>query len=88
MYYFIGMQNMEGGPVSILQPVLAYEGIEWTIIDDAKRRPPPKSCEHFVNHSKTNQIVEKTEETAKQTSRVEETQGQLASSRVAEIPAR
>jgi hypothetical protein len=30
VYYFLGMQNMEGGPVSILQPVLAYEGNEWT----------------------------------------------------------
>jgi len=30
VYYFLGMQNMEGGPVSILQPMLAYEGNEWT----------------------------------------------------------
>jgi len=30
VYYFLGMQNMEGGPVSILQPVLAFEGGEWT----------------------------------------------------------
>jgi hypothetical protein len=30
VYYFLGMQNMQGGPVSILQPVLAYEGGEWT----------------------------------------------------------
>merc|ERR1711976_435975 len=32
VYYFLGMQNMEGGPVSILQPVLAYEGNEWTCL--------------------------------------------------------
>jgi hypothetical protein len=30
VYYFLGLQNMEGGPVSILQPVLAYSGGEWT----------------------------------------------------------
>jgi len=30
LYYFLGMQNMEGGPVSILQPVLAYEGGSWS----------------------------------------------------------
>lgn len=29
-YWFLGMQNMRGGPVSILQPVLTYEGSEWT----------------------------------------------------------
>jgi len=30
VYYFLGMENMRGGPVSILQPVLAYQGGEWT----------------------------------------------------------
>lgn len=29
LYYFIGMQNNGGGPVNILQPVLAYRG-RWT----------------------------------------------------------
>lgn len=29
-YWFLGMQNMQGGPVSILQPVLTYSGSEWT----------------------------------------------------------
>jgi len=29
-YWFLGMQNMRGGPVSILQPVLTYQGSEWT----------------------------------------------------------
>lgn len=30
-YWFLGMQNMQGGPVSILQPVLTYRGGEgWT----------------------------------------------------------
>lgn len=28
-YWFLGMQNMQGGPVSILQPVLTYES-SWT----------------------------------------------------------
>jgi len=30
VYYFLGIENLIGGPVSILQPVLAYEGGEWT----------------------------------------------------------
>merc|ERR1712176_307639 len=30
VYYFLGMENMRGGPVSILQPVLAYQGGAWT----------------------------------------------------------
>jgi hypothetical protein len=29
-YWFLGMQNMRGGPVSILQPVLTYSRGEWT----------------------------------------------------------
>jgi hypothetical protein len=29
-YWFLGMQNMRGGPVSILQPVLTYSAGEWT----------------------------------------------------------
>jgi len=29
-YWFLGMQNMRGGPVSILQPVLTYNGGRWT----------------------------------------------------------
>merc|ERR1712046_108878 len=28
-YWFLGMQNMRGGPVNILQPVLTYES-SWT----------------------------------------------------------
>lgn len=30
VYYFLGMENMRGGPISILQPVLAYQDSEWT----------------------------------------------------------
>jgi len=29
-YWFLGMQNMQGGPVSILQPVLTYRANGWT----------------------------------------------------------
>lgn len=29
-YWFLGMQNMRGGPVSILQPVLTYNSEGWT----------------------------------------------------------
>lgn len=29
-YWFLGMENLRGGPVNILQPVLTYRGSEWT----------------------------------------------------------
>lgn len=29
-YWFLGLENIRGGPLSILQPVLTYRGSEWT----------------------------------------------------------